>query len=101
MSTPRAIQVVQQALFNKLFEPWLYRECLRVKFLLKNDSSGYPRDAEVTLFTLANPESSHRFNTVTHWSAFFPRNYFDIFLVDFQFHFSRLFTVQCVPVLCL
>jgi len=27
---------------------------LRVEFLLKTDS-GYPRDAEVTLFTLANP----------------------------------------------
>ena len=39
---------------------------LRVEFLLKTDS-GYPRDAEVTLFTLANPESSLRFNT--HWSA--------------------------------
>jgi len=38
---------------------------LRVEFLLislKTDS-GYPRDAEVTLFTLANPESSLRFNT--------------------------------------
>ena len=39
---------------------------LRVEFLLKTDS-GYPRDAEVTLFTLANPEHSLRFNT--HWSA--------------------------------
>jgi len=39
---------------------------LRVEFFLKTDS-GYPRDAEVTLFTLANPESSLRFNT--HWSA--------------------------------
>ena len=39
---------------------------LRVDFLLKTDS-GYPRDAEVTLFTLANPEHSLRFNT--HWSA--------------------------------
>ena len=28
---------------------------LRVEFFLKNDG-GYPRDAEVTLFTLANPE---------------------------------------------
>jgi len=42
------------------------RPCLRVEFLLKTDS-GYPKDAEVTLFTLANPESSFRFNT--HWSA--------------------------------
>ena len=33
---------------------------------MKTDS-GYPRDAEVTLFTLANPEHSFRFNT--HWSA--------------------------------
>ena len=39
---------------------------LRVEFLLKTDS-GYPRDAEVALFTLANPGSSLRFNT--HWSA--------------------------------
>ena len=39
---------------------------LRVEFLLKTDSE-YPRDAEVTLFTLANPEHSLRFNT--HWSA--------------------------------
>ena len=39
---------------------------LRVEFLLKTDS-GYPRDAEVTLFTLANPEHSLPFNT--HWSA--------------------------------
>jgi len=30
---------------------------LRVEFLLKTDS-GYPRDAEVTLFTLASPENS-------------------------------------------
>ena len=35
---------------------------VRVEFLLKTDS-GYPRDAEVTLFTLANPEPSLRFNT--------------------------------------
>jgi len=33
---------------------------------LKTDS-GYPRDAEVTLFCLATPEHSLRFNT--HWSA--------------------------------
>jgi len=39
---------------------------LRVEFLLKTDS-GYPRDAEVTLFTLANPEHFLRFHT--HWSA--------------------------------
>ena len=39
---------------------------LRVEFFLKNDG-GYPRDAEVTLFTLANPDHSLRFNT--HWSA--------------------------------
>jgi len=39
---------------------------LRVEFLLKTDS-GYPRDAEVTLFTLATPEGSLHFNT--HWSA--------------------------------
>jgi hypothetical protein len=42
------------------------RQHLRVEFVLKTDS-GYPRDAEVTLFTLANPGSSLRFNT--HWSA--------------------------------
>jgi len=35
---------------------------------LKTDS-GYPRDAEVTLFTLANPGNSLRFNTVPYWSA--------------------------------
>jgi len=39
---------------------------LRVEFLLQTDSE-YPRDAEVTLFTLSNPGSSLRFNT--HWSA--------------------------------
>ena len=39
---------------------------LRVEFFLKNDG-GYPRDAEVTLFTLANPDHSLHFNT--HWSA--------------------------------
>ena len=39
---------------------------LRVEFLLKTDS-GFPRDAEVTSFTLANPEHSLRVNT--HWSA--------------------------------
>jgi len=39
---------------------------LRVEFLLKTDSE-YPKDAEVTLLTLANPGSSLRFNT--HWSA--------------------------------
>jgi len=33
---------------------------------LKTDSE-YPRDAKVTLFTLANPGSSFRFDT--HWSA--------------------------------
>ena len=39
---------------------------VRVEFVLKTDS-GYPRDAEVTLFTLANPQSFLCFNT--HWSA--------------------------------
>ena len=39
---------------------------LRVEFSLKT-GSGYPRDAEVTLFALAHPGSSLRFNT--HWSA--------------------------------
>ena len=39
---------------------------LKVEFLLKTES-GYLRDAEVTLFTPANPEHSLRFNT--HWSA--------------------------------
>jgi len=38
-------------------------EHLRVEFLLKTDG-GYPRDAEVTLFTLATPGSSLRFNTI-------------------------------------
>jgi len=53
---------------------WIYRLnsrssdplVLRVEFLLETDS-GYLRDAEVTLFTLAKPEHSLRFNT--HWSA--------------------------------
>ena len=39
---------------------------LRVEFLLKTNG-GYPRDAKFTLFTLANPGSSLRFNT--NWSA--------------------------------
>ena len=39
---------------------------LKEEFLMKTDS-GWPRDAEVNLFALANPESSLRFNT--HWSA--------------------------------
>jgi len=39
---------------------------LRVEFLLKTDS-GYPKDAEVILFTLATPGSSLRLNT--DWSA--------------------------------
>jgi len=39
---------------------------LRVEFLLNTDS-GYPRDGEVTLFALSNPEHFLRFNT--HWSA--------------------------------
>jgi len=40
-----------------------------VKFLLKS-YSGYPSDAEVTLFTLANPGSSIRFNTHRPGSEF-------------------------------
>jgi len=36
---------------------------LRVEFLVLKTDSGYPRDTEVTLFTLANPGSSLRFNT--------------------------------------
>ena len=40
--------------------------CLRVELLLKTDI-GFPRDVEVTLFTLANPGSSLHFNT--HWLA--------------------------------
>jgi len=39
---------------------------LRVKFSLKTDS-GHSGDAEVTLFTMANPGGSLRFNT--DWSA--------------------------------
>ena len=35
--------------------------------MLLKTNSGYPRDAEVTLFTLENPEHFLRFNT--HWSA--------------------------------
>jgi len=31
----------------------------RIEFLLKTDC-GYPRDAEVTLFTLANPDKNQR-----------------------------------------
>ena len=34
-------------------------QVLRVEFLLRTDS-GYPKDTEVTLFTLANPENSLR-----------------------------------------
>jgi len=49
-----------------LFVLWAGSLRVTVEFLLKTDS-GYPRDAEVTLFTLANPEHSLRFNT--HWSA--------------------------------
>ena len=45
---------------------WILTSILRLKFLFKTDS-GYLRDAEVTWFTLANPEHSLRFNT--HWSA--------------------------------
>jgi len=37
-----------------------------VEFVLKTDS-GYPKDANVTLFTLANPGNFLRFDT--HWSA--------------------------------
>jgi len=48
------------------YRPQFYKVGLRVEFLFKTDI-GYPRDAEVTLFTLANPEHSLRFNT--HWSA--------------------------------
>jgi len=44
----------------------LIDSCLRVEFFLKTDG-GQPRDAETTLFTLANPGSSLHFNT--HWSA--------------------------------
>ena len=45
--------------------PWGVCVALRVEFLLKTDSE-YPKDVEFTLFTLANPGSSLRFNT--HWS---------------------------------
>ena len=41
---------------------------LRVELLLKTDS-GYPRDAEFNLFTLANPEHSRGLRFNTHWSA--------------------------------
>jgi len=41
--------------------PMTISSLLRVEFVLKTDS-GYPRDAEVTLFTLATPWSSLRFN---------------------------------------
>jgi len=39
---------------------------LSVEFSLKTDT-GYPMDAELTLFTLVDPGTSLRFNT--HWSA--------------------------------
>ena len=42
------------------------QQTLRVEFLLKTESV-YPKESEVTLFTLANPGSSLRFNT--NWSA--------------------------------
>ena len=46
--------------FKKNTREFSFNLSLRVEFLLKTDS-GYPRDAEVTLFTLANPEHSLRF----------------------------------------
>jgi len=52
--------------FSSVFHQIYFVAKMRVEFLLKTDS-GYPRDAEITLFTLANPEHSLRFNT--HWSA--------------------------------
>ena len=50
---------------NEIVWSSMVQASLRVEFLLKTDS-GYPQDAQVTLFTLANPGSSLRFNT--HWS---------------------------------
>jgi len=49
-------------------ERWKKNDRYNVKVSLPlKINGGYPRDAEVTLFTLANPESVLRFNT--HWSA--------------------------------
>jgi len=68
----KASRCRETALFRRTCRPLsglvFCRTCLvlRVEFLLKTDS-GYPRDAEVTLFTPANPEHFLRFNT--HWSA--------------------------------
>ena len=52
--------------FYPFFPSLFVSSPLRVEFFLKTDS-GYRRDVEATLFTLANPEHSLRFNT--HWSG--------------------------------
>jgi len=49
-----------QASAIRMGKTWNRNCSLRVEFLLKTDSV-YPRDAEVTLFTLAHPEHSLRF----------------------------------------
>ena len=66
LSDPPYHLLLQCIYFSIFVQMLTFSDCLRVEFLLKTDS-GYPRDAEVTLFTLANPEYSLRFNT--HWSA--------------------------------
>jgi len=53
----RAMFVLVWESKNIFFFPIPPLHDLRVEFLLKTDS-GYARDAEVTLFTLANPGSS-------------------------------------------
>ena len=60
------ICLLHSPLFFSSFLSFFLLPFLRVQFLLKTDS-GYPRDAESTLFTLATPEHSLRFNT--YWSA--------------------------------
>ena len=62
----RTYLIEVQTQFKGPTKAYRRHEHLKVEFLLKTDG-GYPRDAEVTLFTLANPGSSLRFNT--HWSA--------------------------------
>ena len=54
------------ASFFRAVSPFCTSACFESRVFIETDS-GYPRDAEVTLFTLANPEHSLRFNT--HWSA--------------------------------
>jgi len=62
----RAVYFRQTTSYLSKRDLYLHEEPLRVEFLLKTDG-GYPRDVEVSVFTLANVGSSLRFNT--HWST--------------------------------